>query len=201
MSSKRWLVLLTCVLAVALVGALAVACGGGTSTPGSEGGTGDTAAADVPRSILECPQGEQSADTPQYGGTLIMLHDAPPTSFGAFFLNTGFADVQMARYALENLIGLDAAGEPVAQLATSWDVDETARTITFHLRQGVKFHDGTDFNAEAVKWNLEMYMSGAKKDLQDINTIDVVDPYTVRLNMSKMDSTSSSPSPTPAPAR
>jgi peptide/nickel transport system substrate-binding protein len=185
--SKRSFVLLTFLLAVALVAMLAVACGGGTSTPGSDGGTGDTSATDMPRSILECPQGEQSAETPQYGGTMVMLHDAPPTSFGAFFLNTGFADVQMARYSLENLIGLDADGEPVAQLATSWDVDATAKTITFHLRQGVKFHDGTDFNAEAVKWNLEKYMSGAKKDLQDINTIDVVDPYTVRLNMSKMD--------------
>jgi peptide/nickel transport system substrate-binding protein len=185
-SKRRCSALLGCLLAVALVATLAVACGGGTSTSGGEG-TATTVSSNVPRSVLECPQGPPSADTPQYGGTLVMLHDTGPTAFGAFFLLTGFTDVQMSRYALENLIGLDPQGEPVPQLATSWDVDTTAKTITFHLRQGVKFHDGTDFNADAVKWNLEMYMNSDKNDLRDVQTVDVVDPYTVRLNMSKLD--------------
>jgi peptide/nickel transport system substrate-binding protein len=45
-------------------------------------------------------------------------------------------------------------------LAETWDVSEDGLTYTFHLRQGVKFQDGTDFNAEAVKFNIERQMAG-----------------------------------------
>ncbi len=189
MKSRRWLVLLGCVFAVVLVAGLMAACESGTTSTSGGEATTTTVESSVPRSVLECPQGPQSADTPQYGGTLVLIHDRPPSNIGAFFMKTGFADVQLSRYALENLVGLDAQGNPVPQLATSWDVDTVANTITFHLREGVKFHDGTDFNAEAVKWNLEMYMSGEKKDLADIQSIEVAatDPLTVVLKMSKID--------------
>jgi peptide/nickel transport system substrate-binding protein len=40
-------------------------------------------------------------------------------------------------------------------LAESWEISDDGLVYTLHLRQGVKFHDGTDFNAEAVKFNLE----------------------------------------------
>ena len=56
---------------------------------------------------------------------------------------------------LEQLINLDAEGNVIPMLATSWDIDPAKKTITYHLRKGVKFHDGTDFNAAAAKWNLE----------------------------------------------
>jgi peptide/nickel transport system substrate-binding protein len=186
--SRRWLWLLGCAFAVVLLAGLVAACESGT-TEDTSGVETTVAESNVPRSVLECPQGAQSADTPQYGGSLVLIHDRPPSNIGAFFMKTGFADVQLARYALENLVGLDAQGNPVPQLATSWDVDTAASTITFHLREGVKFHDGTDFDAEAVKWNLDMYRNGEKADLKDIESIDVAatDPYAVVLHMAKID--------------
>ncbi|WP_462408801.1 ABC transporter substrate-binding protein [Neobacillus sp. Marseille-QA0830] len=45
-------------------------------------------------------------------------------------------------------------------LAEKWEVSDDGLTYTFHLRQGVKFHDGTDFNAEAVVFNFERWMNG-----------------------------------------
>jgi len=42
-------------------------------------------------------------------------------------------------------------------LATSWEQSPDKKTWIFHLRHGVKFQDGTDFNAEAVIWNLDRY--------------------------------------------
>lgn len=49
-------------------------------------------------------------------------------------------------------------------LAEKWDVSEDGLTYTFNLRQGVKFHDGTDFNAEAVVFNFNRWMSGNEDD-------------------------------------
>ncbi|MCF1504702.1 ABC transporter substrate-binding protein [Afifella sp. H1R] len=49
----------------------------------------------------------------------------------------------------------DCTLEPEPALAKSWEVSEDGLTYTFHLREGVSFHDGTPFNAEAVKFNFE----------------------------------------------
>jgi peptide/nickel transport system substrate-binding protein len=96
-------------------------------------------------------------------------------------------DRPQRRWVLESLVGLDEKGEPVPQLATSWDANPTAKTISFTLRQGVKFHDGTEFNAEAVKWNMDMYRNGANPDLKLVTSIDVIDSTHVRVTLSAWD--------------
>ncbi len=71
-------------------------------------------------------------------------------------------------------------------LATSWESNEDATEWTFYLRQGVKFHDGTDFNAEAVKYSIERTMElamGASYIWDPVASITVVDDYTVRFNL------------------
>ena len=70
-------------------------------------------------------------------------------------------------------------------LATSWTVDATSASpsITFSLRKGVKFQDGTDFNADAVKWQMDKALSIAAANTGSWKSIDVVDPYTVKLNL------------------
>ncbi|MGE3267640.1 MAG: ABC transporter substrate-binding protein [Chloroflexota bacterium] len=77
-------------------------------------------------------------------------------------------------------------------LAESWELPDPL-TVILKLRKGVKFHDGTDFNAEAVKWNLTRLMthpkSTAKITLGSIDSVEVVDPNTVKLKLK-------SPSPT-----
>jgi len=78
------------------------------------------------------------------------------------------------------------AWEVKPALAESWDIPDP-NTVTFKLRSGVKFHDGTDFNAEAVKWNLERMMthpkSSAKNHTSTIEAIETPDPTTVRLKL------------------
>jgi len=80
-------------------------------------------------------------------------------------------------------------------LAESWTVSPDAKTYTFKLRQGVKFHDGGDFNAESVKFNFDRV---TQKDhpyantgpfpfvftLGPIEKTEVIDPYTVVLHLS-----------------
>ncbi|MFU0833547.1 MAG: Periplasmic dipeptide transport protein [Oscillospiraceae bacterium] len=74
-------------------------------------------------------------------------------------------------------------------LATSWDVSDDGLTYTFHLRTGVKFHDGTDFNAEAVKYNIERQlppkveedMGYASFVYGSVKEVKVVDENTVQI--------------------
>src|SRR3984885_15233966 len=61
----------------------------------------------------------------------------------------------------------DRSGKLVPGLATEWKVDDKDKTKWgFTLRQGVKFHEGTDFNAEAVIWNLEKVLKDKAAEFQ-----------------------------------
>lgn len=76
-------------------------------------------------------------------------------------------------------------------LAESWDVSTDGLTYTFHLKKGVKFQDGTDFNAEAVKFNIDRQL--APKVTEDmgyagfvfgsVKDVEVIDDNTVKINM------------------
>jgi peptide/nickel transport system substrate-binding protein len=75
----------------------------------------------------------------------------------------------------------------VPQLALSWETAPDGKAVTFRLRPGVKFSDGTDLDAAAVALNLDRAMhlpeSRRKSEIAAIDTVDVVDPLTVRLNL------------------
>ncbi|MBV9565232.1 MAG: ABC transporter substrate-binding protein, partial [Bradyrhizobium sp.] len=63
----------------------------------------------------------------------------------------------------DTLTSLDDKGEPQPKLALSWSHSEDFKTWTFKLRPGVKFHDGTPFNAQAVKENFDRQKDPANK--------------------------------------
>ena len=71
------------------------------------------------------------------------------------------------------------------ELAESWKIEEGGKRITFKLRQGVQFHDGTPFDAAAVKWNIDRRLDPAVASPQReqldpiISAVEVVDPHTV----------------------
>jgi peptide/nickel transport system substrate-binding protein len=71
-------------------------------------------------------------------------------------------------------------------LATSWESNEDATEWVFYLREGVKFHDGTDFNAEAVKYSVERTINmemGAAFIWFAVDEVEVVDEYTVKFKL------------------
>ncbi len=66
-------------------------------------------------------------------------------------------------------------------------VSDAGKTVTIKLRPGVKFNDGTPMNAESVRYSLDRHLnlkgSNRRSELESINSIDVVDPLTVRLKL------------------
>lgn len=88
----------------------------------------------------------------------------------------------------------DGTLEPEPSLAESWTISDDAKTYTFKLRQGVKFHDGTDLDAEAVKFNFDRML---KEDhpyhntgpfplafyFSSVEETNVIDDYTVEFKL------------------
>lgn len=76
-------------------------------------------------------------------------------------------------------------------LAESWDVSEDSLQVTFHLRQDAKFQDGTPFNAEAVKWNLDRYADKEVASTQSailgdlLVSTEVLDEFTLTMTLSE----------------
>ena len=88
----------------------------------------------------------------------------------------------------DKLLDLDEKLNIVPQLATSFQWSPDYKALTLKIRQGVTFHDGEKLDAAAVKFNIERHktMAGStrKGELASVSSVDVVDPYTVRLNLS-----------------
>lgn len=86
----------------------------------------------------------------------------------------------------DNLIEINDAYDLAPGLATSWDASLDGLTWTFHLQPGVTFHDGTPFDAAAVKFNLDRTRDPANAihhsaDLSVVTSVDVVDPLAVKV--------------------
>ena len=102
---------------------------------------------------------------------------------------SGLSDASVVRTMFEGLVGFDENFELVPELATSWTVNDDATVLDFTLREGVTFHDGTPFNAEAVKayyeWVLDPDSQSARGRgvLANIDTIEVMSPFEVRITL------------------
>ena len=92
------------------------------------------------------------------------------------------------RLMFQGLFGFDKDMKLIPVLAESYEADPAARVFTFKLRTGVKFHDGTPFDAAAVKANLERVADPANRLKRQslfamLDTVEVVDPATARVHL------------------
>ncbi|MFC2023608.1 ABC transporter substrate-binding protein [Chloroflexota bacterium] len=120
--------------------------------------------------------------------TLILALDIPVSGLDPAVIY----DLTMRQTALmyEGLVALKSGtAEIVPSLATSWDISPDGMTYAFHLREGVKFHDGTTLTAEAVKKSFDRFMEIGKttawlfKDV--LAETNVVDDLTVEFKLSR----------------
>ncbi len=87
----------------------------------------------------------------------------------------------------DRLIYLGADGKPKPWLAESWAMDKGGREVTFTIRGGVKFTDGTAVDAEAVRYSLDRFLklSKRKSDMGPLEKVEAVAPNKVRLTFGK----------------
>jgi peptide/nickel transport system substrate-binding protein len=127
-----------------------------------------------------------AANNAPSNATITVSLDADPPSLDPAF-SSALVDRQVHNSIFDKLVDLDANGKIVPMLATEWKVSDDGLTYTFTLHEGVKFHDGTDFNADAVKFNLERYMTDPKStrrnELGTVKSVEAVDPKTVKVTL------------------
>jgi peptide/nickel transport system substrate-binding protein len=123
--------------------------------------------------------------TPIYGGILRIAEQYDGTSIGYPPKLLRVNSSRQAAPAIETLFRIDDMGKPVPWLAETYKNDAKGKSITIKLRKGIKFHDGTDFNAEAAKWNLDQAISAKTQGTEMFRSIDVMDNSTVRINLTE----------------
>jgi len=191
---KRYLMLL---LAIVLVGSLIL---GGCAEPAPAPAPEKPAPAPeepAPAPEKPAPVPEKPAPTPaepaptpapapdKYGGTWVLLSDTSPSNVNPP-ADAGSLSGRWMVPCLEPLLRLDSDGTLKGHLAESFDIAPDGTAVTFHIRKGVQFHDGTPLNAEAVKYNLE---ATAASDLWGATVLnvatsyDILDEYTLRANL------------------
>jgi peptide/nickel transport system substrate-binding protein len=88
----------------------------------------------------------------------------------------------------EGLVQFAADGSVLPKLASSWDVADGGLTYVFHLVHGVRFHDGSPFDAAAAKFSLDRVLAPGstnpqKSRLAKIRAVEVIDPFTLRIRL------------------
>src|ERR1035437_6549804 len=169
------------VASVLAVSSLLAACASPAATP-----TQATAAptTTVPKATVTATATPTATVTPKYGGQLKVIYaTGPGTSIGMPQEAVG-GTVATEQLSLETLFREDIDGSLNPLLATSMDVAPDGSSITIHLRQGVKFQDGSDWNAQALKWNWDQVKSiGMNANVSDYwKSVQVIDDYTFKVN-------------------
>src|SRR5687767_8355014 len=90
----------------------------------------------------------------------------------------------------ENLLSRDGKGNLVPMLAEKWQVSDGGKTWKFHLRKGVRFHNGTELTAEDVRYTLQTIAkegsaNSLAPDFRLVKSMEVENPHTITLRFDK----------------
>jgi peptide/nickel transport system substrate-binding protein len=121
--------------------------------------------------------------------TLRVAFAIQPATLDPQKMRVGGVDYNNAHNCFSRLTALDAKLQVQPDLATSWEAAEDLKTWTFHLRPGVKFHNGKPFDASDVVFTFKRILdkdvgSVLRVNFNVVTSIEVVDPLTVRFNLS-----------------
>jgi len=143
------------------------------------------------------PEAPEAAE-PSEGGTIIVGLQAEPTTLDSQQISD--YNSHRAAYGMyDHLLRFkDESTEVEPGLAESWEISDDGLVYTLHLQKGVKFHDGTDLNAEAVKFNIERQIDPnhpyhdtgefpyAEFTWGMVDKIEVADEHTVNITLKEI---------------
>lgn len=134
--------------------------------------------------VLSLPTAGQAAE-PKKGGAIIEAMGTEPTTLDCFKARRR-PEIMILHMIHEPLFTTTPELKVEPLLVDTFEVSDDAKVWTLVLKEGITFHDGEPLNAEAVKFSLEKHMKGSQAGkLKIIDSIDVVDDKTVRLNLNK----------------
>ena len=190
--------LVSALLCTAMTAAVLSGCGGKsepatdaaqTSADAAGAETTEAATAAAAENLTEFAQVPEDVDREQ---ALTFAQGADPRGLDPALVDDG----ESSKPIVQMYEGLTQFGDSNTEvepcLAESWEISEDGLTYTFKLKQGVKFHDGTDFNAEAVKYNIDRQTINKTEDMLyadfvygDVAECNVIDDYTVEIKLTK----------------
>ncbi len=137
--------------------------------------------------LLSSPAHAQAQLQPKRGGTLQAIVQPEPVVLTNAY-NTSFPIGVVATNIFDGLITFDEQQRPQPSLATSWTVSDDGKTITFKLRQGVKWHDGKEFTSADVQFSaMEIWKKihpRGRNTFAAITSVDTPDKYTAVFRLS-----------------
>jgi ABC-type transport system substrate-binding protein len=183
------------ILIIIVLGSMSLAsCGKQATTPGATSTvTAPTTSANFTGTpvVLQTaiPQLVEALEVPgpspdgKSGGRLHLTGPQNVANMGDPAQNSNPTDASYTAVACESLLRYDGQGNLVPWLAKKYEIATDGSSITFYLREGIKFQDETPFDADAVKYNIDIQLTtNIWPDMKPVQSCEVLDKYTVRLN-------------------
>jgi peptide/nickel transport system substrate-binding protein len=181
MSTRREF--LTTLFSVGVTSLVAACTGGGGA--GQSPGAATSAPAGAP--TTQAAPAQAAGKLAAAGGTVTFALENDVIDFDPM-LSRAFVDRNAHYQVYDSLVRVDQSGKIIPWLADKWETSSDGKQVTFTLRKDVKYHDGSVFDADSVKWNIDRYRttdaSARKGELAPVASVDVVDASTVRFNLS-----------------
>jgi peptide/nickel transport system substrate-binding protein len=180
---KVFLLLMVVTVVLSMVAAFSLV---GCKTTTTETTAGETTAA------VTTAAAETTATTEkpvEFKDEIVSVSIVEPKSFDPIFGGVFLEDEFAYNLFYDSLVKIEN-GNLVPNLAESYTISDSGLEVVLKLRKGIKFHDGTDFNANAVKWNLDRERTDSTNffysQVQVIKDVVVVDEYTVKIILNEV---------------
>jgi len=188
---KKWIsTLLTTVLLISLLAGCGSSDNSTDTGSKSQENTAAESSTDTGGSTNDSGSSETAEVTGEIktGGILRIGTGQNPAVVGYTPEMTNNSYIQYMRCAYDSLLYYTEDGSLTGHLATEWSADPENAILYFTLREGVNFSDGTPFNAEAAKWNIEKYKETGRSEVTYVDTVTCSGEYSLEIKLTSWNS-------------